>query len=245
MQENVKVEMTREQVIKAIKCQITPPATREGCDTCPLSEIISLSKRRKIIFEEALKLIEGDTSETEDVCSCDGCFHNCTNFCDDLKNCHKNEFKEPDSVTDANLAQLKDCPEGEDERFPVETINIETPFGKVSIEYPVGDNDDDKIRFFDSNGEYIDYIEAETMHERAEKFGISFKEAIESYAEEMKTVKTIDSLCNLICDCWDVAIFCEYWKTIANRLGVTSEEDVKNNELVNTIGEYYILISEC
>ncbi len=213
MQENVKIEMTREQVIKAIKCQINPPTTREGCNTCPLSELISLSKRRKIIFEEALKLIEGDTNKTETACSCD--------------------------------AQLKDCPEGEDERFPVETINIETAFGKISVEYPIGDNDDDKIRFFDSNGEYIDYIEAETMRDKAEEFGISFVDAIISYTEEIKNAKTIDELCHLVCDCWEVAVYREHWKSIARHLGVTTEDDVKNNEFVNTIGDFYILISEC
>lgn len=245
MQENVKVEMTREQVIKAIKCQINPPATREGCDTCPLSEIISLSKRRKIIFEEALKLIEGTTSKTKEACACDGCFHNCTNFCDNIKNCHKKEFMEPDKITDARLAEEISCLESEDERFPVETLNIETAFGKVSIEYPVGDNDDDKIRFFDSNGKYIDYIEAETMREKAEKFGVSFVDAIISYAEEIKNAKTIDELCHLVCDCWEVAVYHESWKSIAHHLGVTTEDDVKNNELVNTIGDFYILISEC
>ena len=184
---------------------------------------------------------------TKEKCACDECFNNCTHFCDNIKNCKKDKFMEPDRITDARLAKeaIKDCPDGEDERFPVKTINVKTAFGKVSIEYPVGNNDDDKIRFFDSNGEYIDYIEAETMREKAEKFGISFVGAIISYVEEIKNAKTIDELCHLVCDCWEVAVYHEHWKSIARHLGVTTEDDVKNNELVNTIGDFYVLISEC
>lgn len=238
-----EVKMTKEQVIAALKCCIKVPETR-SCDNCPLGDIDSLSERRAILMKAALALIEGPEPVTKEKCSCVGCFHNCTNFCDDIKNCRKNEFMEPDSVTDANLAQLKDCPEGESERFPVKTIDVETKFGNISIEYPLTEENDGKIRVFDSNGKYIDYIETESIANKAEEKGVSFEEALLSYIELIKNEENIVDFLNLFCSCWDTVTNLIGWTVFAEHLKVKTREEVLDNEYVNVIGDSLILISE-
>jgi hypothetical protein len=238
--------MTKEQVVAALKCCINP-SQNHNCDNCPLGDIDSLSERRSILMKAALALIEGPELVTKEECSCVGCFHNCTNFCDDIKNCRKNEFLELDFVTDARLTDVKDCPEGESERFPVKTIDVETRFGKISIEWPDIDkgNDDTKIRVLDSNGEYMDYFEIESFEIRATERGTTLDQEIESYADELRSAKHIDEFCDVIYNTWDEAVHISDWYLFVPVLKVTSQEEVMKNEFVNQVGDYLILVPEC
>lgn len=139
-----------------------------------------------------------------------------------------------------------ECPLDESTRFPVNTIEVETKFGKISIEYPIEDNDDDKIRILDSNGSYMDYIERESFENRAEEHGTTFEEEVKAFADELTEITEIADLCNAICcDSWVMAYLEEHWTEIAEYMYYETKEDVLESDFVNRVGEYLILVSEC
>ena len=68
-------------------------------------------------------------------------------------------------------------------KYGKEVFCIDTGFGKVFLRTDA--DDDDKVRIFDSEGTYLDYIEAETFADVADEVGIDFRDAICEYANEL------------------------------------------------------------
>ena len=117
---------------------------------------------------------------------------------------------------------------------------IKTPIGTIYIEHFSYREEDDRIKIYDSDKKYIDYISSETITDGFE---------LNKYIEILKKYSNIEELLNHIVFMWD-----EYsvdWEVIADRLVERKEHQINSvgelleNEWVNRIGDYYILMPEC
>lgn len=126
---------------------------------------------------------------------------------------------------------------------------VKTPVGTIYIENFFFREDDDRIKIYDSEKRYLDYISLETIEREAEKNNCSCVTIVEEYIKDMEKKSTIAELLDYIPYSWD-----EYsvdWEKIADNLVERTEHQINSvgelleNEWVNKIGEYYILCTEC
>ena len=132
---------------------------------------------------------------------------------------------------------------------------IETKFGTIYIEewaydrhIPALREEEDRVKIFDSNENYLDYLSAELVEENAEYEHITPQELLDNHASKLANAKTIEDLLDML----DV----EYEfvgpkeETIAylhNELNWDLPREDYNpldNEWINKIGDYYIVVSE-
>lgn len=126
---------------------------------------------------------------------------------------------------------------------------VNTPVGTIYIEDFLFREEDDRIKIYDSDKKYLDYISLETIEEEANKNHCFCIKVIERYMKNMKKCSTLAELLDCIVYIWD-----EYsvdWEVIADRLverienQINSVGELLENEWVNRIGDYYILMPEC
>lgn len=131
---------------------------------------------------------------------------------------------------------------------------INTKFGKLYIDELTDDRhagrDESKIKLYDSYEQYMDYFETETFYELAETNGRTPEEELETYIEFLENCKTIESLAeNAVPDGYE--LITQSWKEVAEHLGIAHKDEARmfqeviNNEWVNIIGDYYIVVYEC
>lgn len=115
-----------------------------------------------------------------------------------------------------------------------------TPVGTIYIEHFSFREEYDRIKIYDSDKKYIDYISSEAITD-------SFK--LKEYIEILKKCFNIEELLNHIAFVYDEYSVC--WEKIANELVERKEHQINSvgelleNEWVNRIGDYYILMTEC
>lgn len=126
---------------------------------------------------------------------------------------------------------------------------IKTPIGTIYIEHFSHREEEDRIKFYDSDRRYLDYFTTEFIFKTAKIKNCSHVVLIEEYIKNMEKCSTIDKLLAYISISWD-----EYsvdWEKIADKLVERKEHQINSvgelleNEWVNRIGDYYILITEC
>lgn len=126
---------------------------------------------------------------------------------------------------------------------------IETPIGNLYIEKLLFRTEKDRVVIFDSNKKWMDYFTMESVIDTANVYNCSEQTIIDEYIRNMKNCKTIEDLLIYINLSWD-----EYsvdWEKIADILvertehQINSVDELLENEWVNKIGDYYILITEC
>lgn len=126
---------------------------------------------------------------------------------------------------------------------------IKTSIGSIYIENFFFREETDRVKVYDSDGRYMDYFTLESIEETAKVNDCSCITMIEEYIKNMKKKSTIEDLLDYICLSWD-----EYsvdWEKIADVLvertehQINSADELLENEWVNKIGDYYILITEC
>lgn len=126
--------------------------------------------------------------------------------------------------------------------------NIETKFGTISIDdYEYNNNireDKDRIKIFDSKGEYLDYLSVELVEEGAELDHVSPQQAIDSHAKYLAEAKTIEDLCSRL-DIVPLFITTNVDEMVEKLKAMEYEDiDPYNNEFVNIIGDYLILVDQ-
>lgn len=130
---------------------------------------------------------------------------------------------------------------------------INTKFGKLYIDALADDRhtgrDESKIKLYDSREQYMDYFETETFYELAEMNDNTPEEELNNYIKCLESYDTIESLVeNTATSGYE--FFTQSWKEVATYLGIALKDearalqDVVNNEWVNQIGDYYIVVSE-
>lgn len=121
-----------------------------------------------------------------------------------------------------------------------ELMAITTKFGTIYVETTA--SSDGKFRVYDSEKRYLNYIEAETVADWTKKESLSEKEVIKNYYAELKNINDfVENNCVLCTKDWEeVASFMRNF-CISD---FSTEESLLENEWVNKIGDYYIVVEE-
>lgn len=126
---------------------------------------------------------------------------------------------------------------------------IKTPVGTIYIENFFFREEEDRVKLYDSDKRYLDYFTTESIFETAKVKNCSHIGLIEEFIKNMEKKSTIAELLDYISLSWD-----EYsvdWEVIADSLVERTEHQINSvgelfeNEWINKIGDYYILITEC
>lgn len=132
---------------------------------------------------------------------------------------------------------------------------INTKFGTLYIEEwefdhhkPWQREEEDRVKIFDSNERYIDYLSAELVEENAEYEHITPQELLDKHASKLANAKTIEDLLDMLdVDYEFVGTKDETIAYLHNELNwyLPSEDyNPLDNEWVNKIGDYYIVVSD-
>ena len=132
---------------------------------------------------------------------------------------------------------------------------INTKFGTIYIEEwefdrhkPWQREEEDRVKIFDSNGRYLDYLSAELVEENAKYEHITPQELLDKHASKLANAKTIEDLLDMLdVDYEFVGTKDETIAYLHNELNwdLPSEDyNPLDNEWVNKIGDYYIVVSE-
>ena len=129
---------------------------------------------------------------------------------------------------------------------------INTKFGILYIEEwefdhhkPWQREEEDRVKIFDSNERYLDYFSAESIEESAEIEGITPQDVLNEYINKMEHFDTIQGLLDwlglnddlITTDRVVVENYLHYFD-------MDDDSDIEENEWVNKIGDYYIVVSE-
>ena len=125
---------------------------------------------------------------------------------------------------------------------------VKTPLGIVYIENILFREEDERVKIYDSNKKYLDYISMETIFDGAEDHHCSFITIFEEYIKYLEKCSTVEKLFEgLGIKCVEYSV---EWKVVADKLVEDSEHQINSvielldNDFVNQIGDYYIYISE-
>ena len=132
---------------------------------------------------------------------------------------------------------------------------INTKFGTLYIEEwefdchkPLQREEEDRVKIFDSNKNCIDYESAELVEENAEYEHITPQELLDKHASKLANAKTIEDLLDMLdIDYEFVGTKDETIAYLHNELNwdLPSEDyNPLDNEWVNKIGDYYIVVSD-
>lgn len=129
---------------------------------------------------------------------------------------------------------------------------INTKFGTIYIEEwefdhhkPWQREEKDKVKIFDSNERYLDYFSADSIEENAEYDNITPQELLDKYASDFANIETIEEFLDELGIEYD--LITKDRVEVVNYLldfNVDDDRDIEENEWVNKIGDYYIVVSE-
>lgn len=129
---------------------------------------------------------------------------------------------------------------------------INTKFGTLYIEEwefdhhkPWQREEKDKVKIFDSNERYLDYFSADSIEENAEYDNITPQELLDKYASDFANIETIEEFLDELGIEYD--LITKDRVEVVNYLldfNVDDDRDIEENEWVNKIGDYYIVVSE-
>lgn len=129
---------------------------------------------------------------------------------------------------------------------------VATKFGDVYIDKLIGIVDE-KIRIYDSRREYLGYIESEYIYGTADENNTTPEKVLESFVQELEASSSIENLVDLLigdeCEfitscCAVVAKHIFGYDEIPSKQERRILRNVLNNEFVNIIGDWYIVVKE-
>lgn len=127
---------------------------------------------------------------------------------------------------------------------------IETKFGTIYIEELNSEREEiDRIKVFDSEQKYMDYYDISVLEDCAKELNITLQEEYQIRINNLKESDTIDVLVSSILFTWDFITV--DWFEVADYLDIDYPnkqmvlDELWENEYVNKIGDYYIVVSEC
>lgn len=117
-------------------------------------------------------------------------------------------------------------------------INNKNINGKFYIENFDEREEKDRVKIYDSDENYLDYLPLE-------EDDTPIEEQYDGYVEMLESFKTVPDLMDwLVCDCDFIGNESEAIKYILTEIMPDNEFDLLDNEWVNRIGDTYIVISE-
>ena len=114
--------------------------------------------------------------------------------------------------------------------------------GNFYIEELENREEQDRVKLFDSNENYLDYLPLE----RYDDADPTLEEQYDEYVKVLEGFKTVPDLMDwLVCDCDFIGNKSETIKYILTEWNLPDDEcDPLDNEWVNRIGDVYIIVSE-
>ena len=105
----------------------------------------------------------------------------------------------------------------------------------------------ERLKFYDSNKKYLDYIFVETLDEWANFSGRPVEEEYKSVIAACEKINSIEEL--LLFFCIDYTLISNDWHYVVSFMHpffdeYSSEEELLTNEWVNKIGDYYVVIGK-
>ena len=126
---------------------------------------------------------------------------------------------------------------------------IKTNFGFIYVEPLVGTREEeDRVKIFDSDTNYIDYIPVETLLTSAAEQSITVEEEYSIRLRAFREAEAIEDLMNLISQNWISIVTNPF--DLEERLDIKYVDEkrtlheILNNDYVNQIGQHYILMEE-
>ena len=117
-------------------------------------------------------------------------------------------------------------------------INNKNINGKFYIENFDEREEKDRVKIYDSDENYLDYLPLE-------EDDTPIEEQYDGYVEMLESFKTVPDLMDwLVCDCDFIGNESEAIKYILTEIMPDNEFDLLDNEWVNRIGDVYIIIAE-
>lgn len=118
-------------------------------------------------------------------------------------------------------------------------INNKNINGKFYIENFDEREEKDRIKIYDSDENYLDYLPIE-------EDDTPIEEQYNNYVEMLESFKTVEELLNwLVCDCEFIGNKSEAIKYVLTEWNLPDDEcDPLDSEWVNRIGDTYIVVSE-
>ena len=123
-----------------------------------------------------------------------------------------------------------------------------TRFGTIYIEDLHDREEEDRIKVFDSNQRYLDYYPMETVHTLAKNLKSTPYNVLQKEIEKLRGCDDIECLVTMLVSDWEM--YTDDWTDVAERLHIDDEDphrllhEVLNNDYVNKIGSYYIVVAE-
>ena len=121
-------------------------------------------------------------------------------------------------------------------------INNKNINGNFFIENFDEREEQDRIKIYDSNKNYLDYLPLD----QNDVNDTPIEEQYNNYIEMLESFKTIEEMMDwLVCDCEFIGKKSEAIKYVLTEWNLPDEEtDPLDNEWVNRIGDTYIIVSE-
>ena len=121
-------------------------------------------------------------------------------------------------------------------------INNKNINGNFFIENFDEREEQDRIKIYDSNKNYLDYLPLDQIDVN----DAPIEEQYNNYIEMLESFKTIEEMMDwLVCDCEFIGKKSEAIKYVLTEWNLPDEEtDPLDNEWVNRIGDTYIIVSE-
>lgn len=126
---------------------------------------------------------------------------------------------------------------------------IKTNFGFIYVEPLVGiREEEDRVKIFDSDTNYIDYIPVETLLVSAAEQSITVEEEYSKRLKAFREAETIKDLMDLISQDWITIVDNPF--DLEDRLDIKYVDEkralheILDNDYVNKIGQHYILMEE-
>lgn len=125
-----------------------------------------------------------------------------------------------------------------------ELQTIKTKYGTFYIEKIGYQEEDERIKIYDSKQRYMDYFTMESIEETAKMNSISPEEYMSDIIHKIKYLNNIEELLDYLGIAWEC--MSTDWKDVANYLSPENpektEKDLLENEWVNVIGDYYVAV---
>lgn len=126
---------------------------------------------------------------------------------------------------------------------------IKTNLGFIYVEPLVGTREEeDRVKIFDSDTNYIDYIPVETLLMSAAEQSITVEEEYAIRLKAFREAETIKDLMDLISQNWISIVDNPFELEDKLDIKYTDEKralhEILNNDCVNKVGQYYILMEE-
>ena len=114
--------------------------------------------------------------------------------------------------------------------------------GTIYMEWYGEQEEEDRIKVFDSDKEYLDYFSVESLEETKSMYrGLSIQDLLDVYADNMAEKESVEALLDYLGIDW-----CAIYPSKAALIEATDRDvhEIDEDEWINHIGKYYVEVEE-